>query len=281
MRKFLFTLFAIFLSFTLFAQTTIENGQKVFGTWTKAKSPYFIKGEAIVPTGKTLHIKAGTIIKFACGDNTDFRDANGNYNYRFNVGFLRVNGSLIAKGKKNKMILFTHENKYGKWGNIVFDKAQNVFLNYCKIEFSQYIRNVIADDNATGALSFINCNGTIKNTLIAYSWVAINAKQNASPQITNCIFFDNKYAIEANSKSKPKVKNSIIWKNKVQFYINAGSSIIISYSFLQNKNLINGVYSKGNLIFDETPKITGDFKLKNGSPCIKTGENGADIGIIW
>ena len=281
MRKFIFSLYFLFSVSSIFSQTIIKNGQKVFGNWTKRKSPYIIKGEAVVPNGKTLNIKAGTVIEFATGDNTDFRDSRGNYNYKFDVGFLRVNGTLKASGKRNKMILFTHENKYGKWGNIVFDKSQNIYMNYCKIEFSHYIRNVVVDDNSTGALSFINCSGTIKNSIITQSWSGINAKQKSSPKIVNCIIIKNKYGIEVNSKSKVKVINSIIWQNKTQFYINAQAAIIISYSFVQSKDLINGFYSKGNLISGDSPKITDNLKLKTGSPCSKAGENGVNIGVLW
>lgn len=281
MKKTLTFLALLIFSLPIISQTIIENGQNVSGTWTKSKSPYLIKGEAIVPAGQTLNIKAGTVIKFATGENIDYRDADGYKDNTFDVGFLRVKGTLNAKGKNKSMILFTHDNKYGKWGNLVFDNAESVYLDYCDIEFCQYLRAITEDDNATGAVSFINCTGIVKNTIITDSWSGINAKQGGHPQISNCVVYGNAYGIESNSDSKIKVINTIVWNNETQFYINPGASIIISYSFLQDDNLISGVYNKGNLILNSNPKMNSDFTLKTGSPCIKSGEKNVNLGIKW
>jgi hypothetical protein len=281
MKSKLLVLVGIFLCSSIFAQTTIKNGEQVSGTWTKSKSPYIIEGEAIVPAGKTLKIKPGVEIKFKTGENTDYLDEDGFLNQDFNVGFLRVEGVLIAKGKKNSLITFTGTNKYGKWGNVFFYNTKDIVLDYCKFENAQYLRAVVEDDNSTGAITFINSTGTVTNCIATKSWTGFNCKQGASPKVSNCVFYDNEYGIESNSDSKPTVINTIVWNNANCFYINPGATVKISYSLLQDDYLAEGVFSKGELILSKDPKLDNLFKLKEYSPCIKSGEKGANMGIKW
>jgi hypothetical protein len=273
-------LFLIIANISLFAQTTIHNGQKVSGKWTKSGSPYIVEGEAIVPDGKTLTIKPGVEVQFKTGENIDYRYDDGDLNPNFDVGCLRIEGKLIAKGKKTKMILFTNKGKYNNWGNIFFVNSKDNYMEYCHVEYAQYLRLVTEDDNATGAISFVHSGGTIKNCIVSSSWTGINCKQESMPEIINCVVTNNEYGIEANSDSKPNVINTIVWDNAESFYVNPGAAIKISYSLIQDDYLIEGLYDKGNNVFDKNPKMDNNFSIKESSPCYKTGEKGVNIGIL-
>ncbi len=275
------SLFLIFVIsfFGVFGQTTIQNGEKVFGTWTKSKSPYIIEGEAVVPNGKTLVIKPGVEIRFKTGENRFVYDEDGQRNFGCDIGYLRVEGTLIAKGKKNKPIIFTKNGKFGKWGNVHFVNSTDNILEYCNFDYAYYMRLVTPDDNATGAISFLNSTGTVKNCIIRRAWSGINAKQGASPVIENCTIIDNSYGVESNSESRPKVVNCIIWHNNQAFYVNPGASINVTYSLIETDELPAEVYSSHNIL-NKNPLLKPDFSLKKNSPCKKAGKKGVDIGVL-
>lgn len=275
------TLLLLIISISTFAQTTISDGEEVFGTWKKSGSPYIIEGEAIVPAGKTLKIKPGVEVKFKTGDDRDYR-IDGELNPYFNVGFLRVKGTLIAKGKKNKLITFTHKEKYGYWGNVFFENSKDNHLKYCKFEFAYYMRTVVETDNGTGATSFWKSDGLVEHCIYeGNGWTAINCKQNSNIEIKNCTVTNNEYGIEANSQSAPEVTNCIVWKNRTQdFYVNGNSMPKLSYSLLTSRDLPSGISNKGKNIYGENPNLDGNFKPKKGSPCIKAGEKGKNIGAF-
>ncbi|MEA3452535.1 MAG: hypothetical protein U9Q83_11635, partial [Bacteroidota bacterium] len=220
----------------------------------------------------TLTIEPGTVIKFATGDDFDYRIGTA-INRNFNVGFLRVKGSLIANGEINNIILFTHEDINGKWGNLVLDNAKNVEINYCIFKYSYYIRGVVEDDNATGAISFLACSGTVKNTIVTNSWVGVNAKKSAEPIVDNCIFCNNNYAIESNTYSKITVTNTIVKNNVTQFYTNPGATIILSNSYLQDDDLINGVYAKENIVYNNLNGIDNNLDISKCSPSKRAKDN--------
>jgi len=280
MKKPLLFLLSFCYCLTSFGQTYFYNMQEVSGTWTKKGSPYIIQGEVIVPKGKTLTIKPEVVVKFNTGENRD-------YGEEFNLGFLRINGKLIAKGKAGAEILFTRSGNTGNWGNLFFNSgdAENV-LQYCKIENSFYMRSVVSDDlgtdNGTGALSFYRSRGTVKNCLIVNNgWTGINCKQGSAPLIMNCVVFNNKYGIECNSASMPKIINTILQENETCFFINGESQPQFSYSLLQ-ENELDPSYDRGYNIFGKDPmfidKVNNDFRLNNLSPAKKAGKDKKNIG---
>ncbi len=285
MKKILVLFVSLLFVCTLSAQTKIVNKQAVFGTWTKSKSPYIIEGEAIVPEGMTLKIKPGVIIQFKTGDNKDYF-IDGYENPGFNCGFLRVKGKIIAKGKKNDLIKFTRLGEYGTWGNVsIYSRNNDNLLEYCWFESAFYIRQIIPGDNATGALTFNNAAGTVKNCLfINNGWTAINCKNQSTPIFKNITIVGNQYAVESNSNSSPKIESCIIWDNAVNFYVNSGATIRISYSLYPALNVPKELVDDGNNItgvlpdFIDQPKK--NFGLKKTSPAYKTGKGGTNMGAL-
>ena len=90
-------------SFTINTETGVVNksGTLTTDTWTNDKT-YLITNNVSIPTGNTLTIQPGTVIKF-----------NGNYT-------LSVRGTLIADGSSDQPIQFK-SNTAGMWDRIFFD----------------------------------------------------------------------------------------------------------------------------------------------------------------
>jgi hypothetical protein len=261
------------------AQTVIKDKDYVSGTWKKSGSPYIIEGEAIVEYGMTLTIKPGVVVLFMTGENRDYTESS------FDAGFLRVNGTLIAKGKKGSEILFSRQGSSGNWGVIqIADKTQNSILSFCKIEYSHYIRSIVKDDNATGAISCYKSNPTIEYCIITKSWSGINCKQSSNPQINHCNIVLNEYGLECNTASLPSILNSIIWKNTNALYVNGGSAPTFSYSLLQENPAKSGIEDNGTNLIGINPYFIddsqGNFKLRKDSPCKKKAKDKSNMGVL-
>lgn len=284
MRTILTTLLLVFCMQFVSAETIIFDKQKVWGTWNKKGSPYIIQGEAIVPEGKTLTIKAGVEIKFKTSENEEFEYSESS----FDAGFLRVNGKIVAKGKKGKPILFTRMGVYGNWGNVLVnttDKGSS--FSYCRFEYGHYIRSVVEDDNATGVLTFLKSTGKVEYCVFAFSWSGLNCKQGSDPVIDHCTISGNQYGLECNTESQPVVKNTIIYRNETTFYLNSGKKVPFSYSFIHTYSIAEEeIDDAGNNIVgdDINPGFIdvegGDFRLKKGSSVAGKGEKGSNIGAF-
>jgi len=124
-------------------------------------------------------------VQFKTGTNRDYSQGSQKLD-NFDLGFLRVNGKIVAKGKANSLIKFTREGNEGNWGNIhIKTNSKDNLLKYCQFEYSHYVRGVITDDNATGAISFHASTGTVENCLfMTNGWSAINCKEDAAPKLS-------------------------------------------------------------------------------------------------
>ncbi len=285
MQKLSFIIIFLFVYASLIAQTRIKDKQEVFGTWKKGKSPYIIEGEAIVPQGKTLKIKPGVVIQFKTGTNRDYSQYGEKID-DFDLGFLRVNGKIIAEGKPGNLIKFTRYGNSGNWGNVHIktDEKDNL-LKYCLFEHSYYIRGIIEGDNATGAISFHASTGTVENCLFLNNgWSAINCKESSSPNLSNLTISGYEYAVECNTNSSPNITNSIIWQTMNAFYINSGSKPSISYSLVQGDKLPSEIIDAGNNLLGKAPDFTnapeGNFSIKTSSPAYKAGKGGQNMGAL-
>ncbi len=89
-------------------------------TWTEANSPYIVKGQVLVDENTTLTIKPGVRIEF-------------DWKYQF-----IVEGTLIAKGTKDKMITFTisQSNTKGEWASLSLsaNPRNSSIIEYCKFQ---------------------------------------------------------------------------------------------------------------------------------------------------
>lgn len=267
----------LIIGLSIDAQTIIKDKEYVSGKWKKSKSPYIIEGEAKIAEGKTLKIKPGVVVKFRTGDKRDYPKTN--------VGFLRVNGTLIAEGSADDMIKFTREGQYGNWGVIQFDsKSKNSLMKYCKIEYAKFIRTIVPGDNATGAISVYKGYAEISNCVIINAWAGVNCKKGAYPLIKNNIIANNSYGLECNTGSKPEVVNCILWNNKTTFFNNGESQPTLSHSLIGENPAKYGLADDGTNIIDRNPKFisesSGNYKLKSDSPCKGKGKGGSNMGAF-
>jgi hypothetical protein len=284
MKKIFFLISGLLLVCGLNSQTKIAHKQEISGTWTKSGSPYIIEGEAIIPEGATLIIKPGVLVQFKTGNEKEFY-VNNRINPKFDRGFLRVNGKIIAQGKKKDFIKFMPFGS-GNWGNIsVYSRNIDNLFEYCSFESSFYIISVVPEDNATGALTFNNAAGTVKNCLFAHNgWTAINCKNGSDPKIINTTIVANQYGIECNSYSKPVIENTIVWDNENSFYINGEAKPAISFSLFPSVNPNGEPIDAGNNLKGLMPEFVDanakNYKLKKKSPALKKGRGGANIGAF-
>jgi subtilisin family serine protease len=133
-------------NFTINTETGIvtKSGTLITQTWTNDKT-YLITNNISVPTGNTLTIEPGTVVKF-----------NGNFN-------LSIRGTLIADGTEDLPITFKHNIPGSTWGYILFDDLAidaiaDVDGNYTS---GNILRHVDLQDSSGG----IDC-----NTATPYLW---------------------------------------------------------------------------------------------------------------
>ncbi len=105
------------------SSTEVKGIISINTTWTFEDSPYIIKESILVDKNTTLTIQPGAIIKF---------------NFK---SLIRVEGTLIAKGTKNKMITFTineQTNSEEEWTSIELLNNPNnsSIIEWCKIEYA-------------------------------------------------------------------------------------------------------------------------------------------------
>jgi len=150
---FIFVLFVCyFISGTVWS---IEIGGPQAGIWTRNESPYIITSDIIVPTGMTLSIESGVVVKFA--------DYYG----------IKVNGTLKALGIVRERIVFTsiHDKEFG-----VTDQPTTILpsnRDWAGIEFTPSSGNTSELDHC----------------IIRYTDKAILSNY-ANPSLTNIIIVD-------------------------------------------------------------------------------------------
>ena len=104
----------------------------------------------------------------------------------------------------------------------------------------------------------------------------------SSPEVTNCTFQGNS-ADEGggmyNVGSSPVVTNCILWDNEPKgIYNGGGSSALVTFS-----NLEDFFEGDGNVFSDplfenaDPDKGPIDLRLRSGSPCIDSGDDGKDV----
>ena len=207
------------------SEITSSNGEDIYteltGIISKSDSPFYIKGPTRVPKGKNLIIKPGVTILFKAADidSGDFwwHDST------IDVGFLRVDGKLIAKGTQTDSIIFTknslNENDY--WGVIYFSETADPssIISFSIIEYASSILDIesrVSGECITCWFSSI----TIKNNLIQNNYSCGISLSNSESIIEhniikNCYFgIRTIWDFNQNEYSQHLIQNNIILKNK-------------------------------------------------------------------
>lgn len=279
----LFMLFA-FLYAEVNAQTRIADKQYVSGKWKKSKSPYIIEGEAIVPKGATLKIKPGTTILLKTGKNIYYYKYNSSERKYiktddFDMGMIRVNGTLIAKGKKKKKITFSRNGNSGYWGSILFNsKNADNLMDYCIVENAHYVNYINADGkSAEGSVAFLNAKGTISNTIVRENSTSagIISTYDSQPIIKGNLIDNCFYGISFGHGAEPTVENNVCINNylglrayycpdailkNMTFYNNRKASLKLQS---QNLNVLNSIIADKAVgaQYGTENKLTLDYSL--------------------
>jgi hypothetical protein len=111
-------------------ETTIPGGNIVNQTWSSAGSPYFVQGDITIPSGTTLAIEEGTVVKFADTDSM----SSGESTNRIEVV---VNGTLTVQGSASSPVIFqalSGTNPHIWYGIVVADAGATVTVDHARIE---------------------------------------------------------------------------------------------------------------------------------------------------
>ena len=118
----------------------IEKGTiKSNTTWS---GQILVKGDVEIAKGATLTVTPGTVIRFvriASHGPANLYDEITAKNFAFERAELIIRGKLIARGTKDKMIVFTSAEgtpKPGDWGAINFQDSTDNIIQYCEISYA-------------------------------------------------------------------------------------------------------------------------------------------------
>jgi len=176
---------------------------------SKVNITYLLLGTVTVPSGITLTINKGIVIKA--------------YSYDHHIA---VQGKLVANATADSMIVFTsvkddaYGNPYdtnkdgssthtqvGDWSGIVFEPGSDStsVLNYCRITYAQlepyYTYQYNGTNYHTGEITILNASPTISNCQIGNAQYGIYAALSSNPHINNNSIFNTIYTPIAISTS--------------------------------------------------------------------------------
>jgi hypothetical protein len=223
--KSIYVLFFACISFAT-AQTTVQGD--VFGTWTKAASPYLVIANATVPNAKTLIIEPGAQVKLSQGVN------------------LTIVGSLQAVGTASDSIKFTTAETVpaaGQWGQLQFTSGSGS-LSYCIVEYGGR-GDIYAIDASqlriTNSTIRGNSNGVYlesSNAAIGYSIVSDNSRgiKSSSGIIDNCVISRNSLVGIWASAGRVNITKSSILENSTGVISSDNASVIVTSSIIQRNS---------------------------------------------
>ncbi len=286
--------------------TEIQAGE-VSGTWSEAKSPYFVAGDIKVPANGELIIEPGVRVMFLGP-------------YGMTIG---ENARLLAQGTENRPIEFTALNTEMGWTGLRFlDSRDDDILSHCWISFSKKSAGLMAEDDyyaeygdedsCGGAVycyfsspTITSCKITnnigdrggaiyctescpvIQNTVIANNASlgglprcgGICSDWWGAPEIKNCTIVDNlPGGIFATSWEEMNVTNTIIWGNEQYQIETEESTPVVSFCDVQD-----GYPGQGNIDADpcffapsagagpDYDGLSANWTLQSVSPCINAG----------
>jgi len=241
---------------TVLTQLNLDELLKYFDeiTLTYLGSPYII-GEypygniLSVPSGKTLNIEPGVVLKFVASSVPGYGSS------------LEINGTLRAIGEETKPITFTRfeESTGTHWLGIYFSSdSQNSILDWVIIEKARSWDSAhFAIKVDQSSVSFKNL--TIENYYNRWGILLIN-----SPSIiassTFSEFIDTGQGSEPSAiyiiQGNPTIENSIFKKNTCGINIEQGASPIIEGNYFEENKY--PIYA-----LDSYPSLTGNQFLRN------------------
>ena len=184
MKKNLLIAELVFALITKTLSQTVINTGPVGGNWTEDGSPYYVMGDIVVPSGITLIIDPGVIVKI------------------FSELSFKVYGKILAEGNVNDSIVFVPNYMY--WKGLQIYSADTSIFEYCS--FNGFINKTSVNEGIKGGVLcsqdgnlIINNCSFVSNKIYLNDDIYENKNGfggaicciNSSGQIKNCQFIAN------------------------------------------------------------------------------------------
>ena len=216
-------------------------------TWTKEESPYIVVYDITVPSGVTLTIQPGVVVKFQSGKS------------------ITIAGELIAKGIEAEPITFTSAREptlKGDWKGILF---ANSAIDASYDEAGNYIAGCILE------WCLVEYAGGGGNPAVEIT--------NSSPFISQCTISQNSssgISIEEDGSS-PKIKACTISENSALYYgggiyVYDGTVSLEASSISGNSaDCGGGIYVRGGTVSIVASSISNNSANDGGGIYVKGG----------
>jgi hypothetical protein len=185
---------------------THVSGTLSGATWSKAGSPYILDATVTVPSGYTLTVDAGVVVKSA------------------STAKLVIQGRIVATGNGSDPVLFTASNSSWLGITLSFADASSV-LDRCILEKAS--NEVVTLDNCSCTIR--NC--TVRDSIgagVTYPCTGIRLTS-SSPGITECSFVNNSAssasgydigaALKIDGNSHPRIRNCLFANNSGAYIV--------------------------------------------------------------
>ncbi len=178
--------------------------------WTLDKSPYYLSGNIWIKENVSLEIEPGVEVIF----KTAPVESLGYY--------IRVDGTLRAKGTAEKPILFTAESSDHPWGCIAFtdtatdwneSTSQGCVLSHCIIEY--------AGNNQSAAILSLSASPLISDNTIRYNLTDGFAASGGNQRISGNLIHHNQKGINLSASEGGLIENNYIADNQQGIYLNS------------------------------------------------------------
>ncbi|MEJ2636920.1 MAG: right-handed parallel beta-helix repeat-containing protein [Calditrichia bacterium] len=263
---------------TLSTESSTLISGSIFGTLSAIHSPYYVTGDLLVESDKTLTIEAGVKLVFA------------------DSARLEVRGELVAEGQPDNMITFTGPDEH--WRGIKFvGSRRNSLLQFCIVENADW-QDMSTED--AGAVNVESSSLTVQNCIFRNN-AAVNGGglilQHSEATIANSIFEGNTAVSIGgallSTESSADIVNNTFYNNRCENY--GGGLVVLNPAGgeVQNNIFYGNSANTGNpgitlamgdsshcardynfLAFgDMSPRFRSekDLHLLPGSPCIDAG----------
>jgi Subtilase family/Secretion system C-terminal sorting domain len=252
----------------------VENGVELRGmlsenTTLYPDKHYIITDNLAIPSGVTLTIKPGTVLKFKDG------------------AILSSSGKIVAFGKPDSMITFTKTDLGTSWGGVNFGYADS--LDYCILEFAKMnylerkvkISNSILRNNYYGGIS----GGNISKTNIydecyeVLYYLPIFNNTNFSNN--TCRFYKGVFRLYSMNIQQSNVYSNFGFDRQTPYTFFDDSTNPILYSGNNNNyygSSVESIARKGIFDFETTQSgVFGKLDLSNRA----NRPNAEAHGIVW
>ncbi len=223
-------------------------------TWTHEKSPYLVTMHIEVEVNASLTIEPGVAVKFS------------------RPCFLKICGTLVAKGTASRPVVFTSEKKApGAWEGIKFHESKgDTILQHCVVEYAE---EGIRADNVRDL--------QLRCCRIANNEIGISLSHCRNVTIENCGIQKNKTrAIFLINSDSIEIRNNLISGHVTQkpslINCNRGEGIQFSGNLIKDNSAVNSKRYRFALIFS----YCKDLKIYNNSVTGNVGLGGLCVNNL-